>query len=107
MTIRVDNFHGIQPRLHPTLLADGMAVTAHNCRLKNGKLVPLKEPSMEKEARCLFQNGLAKVADWMADAYDIRGEADDGKYRRLRDGKADLGCYQCWDDFIGTCIFVR
>lgn len=51
--------------------------------------------------------GLAKVADWMADAYDIRGEADDGKYRRLRDGKADLGCYQCWDDFIGTRIFVR
>ena len=51
--------------------------------------------------------GLARVADWMADAYDIRGEADDGKYRRLRDGKADLGCYQCWYDFIGTKLFIR
>ena len=51
--------------------------------------------------------GLARVADWMADAYDIRGEADDGKYRRLRDGKADLGCYQCWYDFIGTKVFIR
>ena len=51
--------------------------------------------------------GLARVADWMEDAYDIRGEADDGKYRRLRDGKADLGCYQCWYDFIGTRVFIR
>ena len=51
--------------------------------------------------------GLARVADWMEDAYDIRGAADDGKYRRLRDGKADLGCYQCWYDFIGTKLFIR
>ena len=51
--------------------------------------------------------GLARVADWMEDAYDIRGEVDDGKYRRLRDGKADLGCYQCWYDVIGTKVFIR
>lgn len=66
MTIRVDNFHGIQPRLHPTLLADGMAVTAHNCRLKNGKLVPLKEPSIEKLAPNLFEGGLKKIQDAMS-----------------------------------------
>ena len=47
--------------------------------------------------------GLAPVADWMADACDIRGEG----FPRLRDGKADLGCYQCWYDFIGTTIIIR
>jgi hypothetical protein len=51
--------------------------------------------------------GLAKVAGWMNDAYDLRGNADDGKYRRLRDGSADLGCYQCWYDPLGTRLVVR
>ena len=26
---------------------------------------------------------------------------------RLRDGKLDLGCYQCWLDPIGMCLFIR
>lgn len=43
-TIRIDQFHGISPRTHPTLLADGMATVAHNCRLKSGKLAPLRMP---------------------------------------------------------------
>lgn len=63
MTIRVDNFHGIQPRLHPTLLADGMAVAAHNCRLKSGKLVPLKEPSLVADARYIMCGGLSRPDD--------------------------------------------
>ena len=37
-TVKIDQFGGIAPRQHPTQLADGMAVTAHNCRLKTGKL---------------------------------------------------------------------
>ena len=45
MKLRIDTFNGIQPRLHPSLLANGMATRAHNCRLKNGKLVPLKTPA--------------------------------------------------------------
>lgn len=51
--------------------------------------------------------GLAKVADWMDGAYDIRGDADRGKYRRLRYGKADLGCYQCWYDSLGLRLLFR
>jgi len=63
MNIRVDNFHGIQPRVHPTLLADGMAVTAHNCRLKNGKLVPLRKSSIARDIMIHMENGLTSVAD--------------------------------------------
>lgn len=62
-TIKIDQFHGISPRTHPTLLADGMAVTAHNCRLKNGKLVPLRMPSKADDATLLMENGLANVED--------------------------------------------
>lgn len=51
---------------------------------------------------------LAKVADWMNDAYDLRGNADDGRYRRLSDdGKADLGCYQCWYGPMPMRIIIR
>ena len=38
-TVKIEQFHGIAPRIHPSLLGDGMAVIAHNCRLKNGKIV--------------------------------------------------------------------
>ena len=51
--------------------------------------------------------GKGFVQPWMADAYDIRGLADDGKYHRLRDGKVDLGCYQCWLDPVGTALLFR
>lgn len=33
--------------------------------------------------------------------YDLAGKD------RLRDGKLDLGCYQCWLDPIGMCLFFR
>lgn len=40
-----------------------MAVTAHNCRLKSGKLVPLRKPSFVKGATIHMENGLGSVAD--------------------------------------------
>ena len=51
--------------------------------------------------------GRGAVEDWMNVAYDIRGEADDGKYMRLRDGKCDIGCYQCWEKIPGFAISFR
>ena len=44
--------------------------------------------------------GRGKVLDWMAEATDIRGEG----FARLRDGKVDIGCYQCWLTPPGFCI---
>jgi hypothetical protein len=43
----------------------------------------------------------------MTGAYDIRGEADEGKYLRVRDGKVDIGCYQCWLNPVGMTVVVR
>ena len=43
------------------------------------------------------------VEGWMAAATDIRGEG----FPRLRDGKVNIGCYQCWDVARGFSIFVR
>ena len=43
----------------------------------------------------------------MIGAYDLRGDADGGKYLRLQDGDVDIGCYQCWLDPIGTSIVIR
>lgn len=55
-TVKIEQFCGIAPRTHPTLLADGMAVTAHNCRLKNGKLVPLKQPLLVRDVSLLMES---------------------------------------------------
>ena len=43
------------------------------------------------------------VEDWMASATDIRGEG----FPRLRDGKVNIGCYQCWKDAPGFSIVFR
>ena len=51
--------------------------------------------------------GRGKVEDWMSSAYDIRGDADGGKYLRLRDGKCDIGCYQCWEKIPGITISLK
>lgn len=63
-TVKIDRFGGITPRIHPLLLPDGMATEAHNCRLKNGKLVPLKEPSMldKNESTLFFENSLGDIS---------------------------------------------
>lgn len=62
-TVKIDQFGGIAPRQHPTQLADGMAVTAHNCRLKTGKLVPLREPKVVDELVFRMQGGLEEIKD--------------------------------------------
>lgn len=61
MNIRVDRFGGIQPRLHPSLLADGMAVRARNVKLKSGKLVPLRQPAQMSGHAIYMENGLTKI----------------------------------------------
>ena len=60
-TIRIDSFAGIMPRVHPTLLPDGCAVKAHNCRLKSGKLSPLMQPSQVTGKTIRFENGLDSI----------------------------------------------
>jgi hypothetical protein len=61
-TIKIDSFGGVMPKLHPTLLPDGCAVRAHNCRLKSGKLVPLRQPAKVGAARVWLENGLERVS---------------------------------------------
>ena len=45
--------------------------------------------------------GMGLVLDWMAEGVDYIGNP------RLRDGKVDVGCYQCWLDPIGTVMSFR
>ena len=47
--------------------------------------------------------GRGLVEDWMSAATDIRGEG----FPRLRDGKADIGCYQCWLVPVGFVISLH
>lgn len=61
--IKIDRFHGIAPRQHPSQLADGMAIVANNVKLKNGKLVPLRMPSVVSDISMWFENGLDKIGD--------------------------------------------
>ena len=51
--------------------------------------------------------GAGTVEGWMQDAYDIRRVLDGSEYGRLRNGKVDLGCYQCWLDPTGTILIVQ
>ncbi len=37
----------------------------------------------------------------MADGTDLAGNP------RLRDGKADIGCYQCWIMPVGSALSIR
>ena len=48
--------------------------------------------------------GQGLVQDWMTDATDIR---QDPACPRLRDGKVDIGCYQCWLDPVGLWFSIR
>lgn len=98
--IKIDTFGGIQPRLHPSLLEDGMAVEAHNCRLKNGKLVPLKMPHRLDGKTVNLENNLSQISDakslfvWKHDddiefiafpgvAYLAEGKIADDEYDRI------------------------
>ncbi len=48
--------------------------------------------------------GKGLVQDWMVDALDIR---NDEAYPRLKDGKVDIGCYQCWLEPIGFKFSIK
>jgi len=61
--VAIDKFAGLMPRIHPTLLPDGCAVRAHNCRLKDGKLCPVRQPSIVPASGVRMENGLARIAD--------------------------------------------
>lgn len=61
-TIRFSQFLGILPRSHPSQLPDGCAVKAHNCTLYNGKLTPLRQPSVAS-FQVRAENGLTKVSE--------------------------------------------
>lgn len=62
-TVKIDKFGGIMPRVAPSLLPDGAATVAHNCRLDSGKLVPLREPSFVDAAEhtVYHENGLGDI----------------------------------------------
>lgn len=62
-TVKIDRFGGMVPRVAPSLLSDGMATVAHNCRLKSGKAVPLREPAVvDKDSHTVYhENGLAAI----------------------------------------------
>jgi len=45
--------------------------------------------------------GQGRVAGWMEGAYDLAGRP------RLRDGKCDIGCYECWLNPPGFNIIIR
>ena len=62
-TVKIENFGGIAPRQHPTLLADGMATVAMNVKLDNGKLVPLREPSDVEGADYFLEGKLSAAGD--------------------------------------------
>ncbi len=46
---------------------------------------------------------VGRIEDWMASATDIRGAG----FPRLRGGKVNIGCYQCWDVLQGFRIIFR
>ena len=76
-TIKVDAFGGIVPKLHPTLLPDGCATKAHNCVLKSGKLVPLRQPLKVSGLRIRMENGMTKLSDAKSITIWHRGSTDE------------------------------
>lgn len=56
-------FGGIRPAVHPTLLGESDATVAHNCKLANGKAVPLNEPSVVTGMRLFGRWGLSDIKD--------------------------------------------
>ena len=47
--------------------------------------------------------GLGDLLEWTDGDLDIRKDA---AYPRIRDGKVDLGCYQCWLEPIGFKLYI-
>ena len=60
-----------------------------------------KDPDPYSLRRSSPLRGWGLVLDWMEDGTDLAGNP------RLRDGKADIGCYQCWLEPTGMAIVFR
>ena len=61
-SVRFEDFGGIAPGVSPARLPANAALRAHNCRLKSGRLEPLREPSADTR-RVNFEGGLNAIAD--------------------------------------------
>lgn len=82
------------------LYSETGTVTADNVCFNRKNPAHPYEPKYSSPAR-----GAGKPLDWMtADATDIRA---DPAYPRLREGKVDIGCYQCWLDPVGFVMSVK
>ena len=60
-----------------------------------------KSPAFHENSAAIGITGDATI--WSATDTDIRGEG----FLRLRDGKVDIGCYQCWLNPLGIIFSVR
>ena len=60
-----------------------------------------KSPAFHENSAAIGITGDATI--WSATDTDIRGEG----FLRLRDGKVDIGCYQCWLNPLGIMFSVR
>lgn len=60
-----------------------------------------KSPAFHENSAATGITGDATI--WSAADTDIRGEG----FPRLRDGKVDIGCYQCWLNPLGIIFSVR
>ena len=66
-----------------------------------GAADPVNPFALSRRSPAVAKAGL--VEDWMATTTDIRGEG----FPRLRDGKVNIGCYQCWEFIPGLRIIFR
>ena len=59
MSIVIEQFSGIAPKVNPPLLTGNMGVTANNCRVDRGSLQPIKGvttvATLPNTARSLFK----------------------------------------------------
>jgi hypothetical protein len=60
-----------------------------------------KDPDPYSLRRSSPLRGWGLLLDWMEDGTDLAGNP------RLRDGKVDIGCYQCWLDPVGMVFSVK
>lgn len=76
--IRINTFGGIVPKLSAKLLPDNAAQTAHNCRLKSGRLEPLLQPAADTtsgrvvpavtdsvKTMYLWRRGTSPASEWL------------------------------------------
>ncbi|WP_333679868.1 hypothetical protein [Dyella sp.] len=78
-TIRLNQFGGVVPRYHPSVIRDNQASHAHNCKLWHGTLAPFRMPAPVYEApescvRTMYRfeccwltwdNPCVDVAEWL------------------------------------------